>query len=324
MRAVLSPLTGGPETLVVEDVPEPVPGPGEVVIAVAAAALNFMDTLIIADRYQVKPPRPFSPSGECAGTIAAVGDGVANLEVGARVAAYLGYGCAREKVIAPATSVIPVPDGVALDVAATLPVAYGTTIHALKDRGRLQPGETLVVTGATGGVGQAAVEIGKLMEARVIACVTGPDKVDAARAAGADAVIDLSLEDLREQLNVLTGGRGPDVVYDAVGASLVEPLVRSMAWGGRYLVIGFAGGDIPKLPLNLVLLKSVDIVGVHWGKWTERDPDGHVANMRWLMAEVEAGRLSPSIHARYPLERTAEALDEIAGRRVRGKVVLVP
>lgn len=324
MRALLSREVGGPETLVVDEVPEPVPGPGEVVVAVEAAALNFMDTLIIRDRYQVKPPRPFSPSAECAGTVVAVGEGVGAIERGTRVAAYVGHGAARERVAIPASALVPVPDAVPSDVAAGLSVAYGTTVHALKDRARLAPGETLVVTGATGGVGQAAVEVGKLMGARVVACVTGPDKAAAARALGADDVVDVAAEDVKERIKALTGGVGADVVYDAVGADLVEPLVRATGWGGRYLVIGFAGGDIPSLKLNLVLLKSIDVVGVHWGRWTERDPAGQAANMRWLLEAVEAGRLDPKVHARYPLERAAEALGEIEARRVRGKVVLVP
>lgn len=324
MRALLSIEVGGPETLVVGDVPEPAPGPGEVAIAVEAAALNFMDTLIIRDRYQVKPARPFSPSGECAGRVKSVGGSVRGLAVGDRVAAYVGYGAARETVIAPAAALVRVPDAVPLEIAATLPVAYGTTIHALKDRGRLRPGETLVVTGATGGVGQAAVEIGKLMGARVIACVTGPDKVAAAKALGADEVLDVAAGDVKDRVKALTGGAGADVVYDAVGAELAEPLVRATGWGGRYLVIGFAGGEIPKLPLNLVLLKSIDVVGVHWGKWTERDPAGQVANMEWLLGEVAAGRLSPRIHGRYRLEDAEPALRAIEDRSVRGKIVLVP
>lgn len=324
MRALLSIETGGPETLVVTDLPEPTPGPGEVAIAVEAAALNFMDTLIIRDRYQVKPARPFSPSAECAGRVTAVGPGVTTVAIGERVCAYVGHGAARQVVIAPETAVIPVPDAVPSDVAAGLIVAYGTTVHALKDRGRLQPGETLVVTGATGGVGQAAVEIGKLMGARVIGCVGSAEKAAGVLALGADAAIDLSAGDPKEQVKALTDGRGADVVYDAVGADLVDPLVRATAWGGRYLVVGFAGGDIPKLALNLVLLKSIDVVGVHWGAWTARDPEGHRANTRWLLDEVAAGRLKPTVHARYGLDEAAEALAEIAERRVKGKVVLVP
>ncbi|WP_075217260.1 NADPH:quinone oxidoreductase family protein [Mongoliimonas terrestris] len=324
MRAVLSIAPGGPDTLVVRDLPDPVPGAGAVAIAVEAAALNFMDTLIIEDRYQVKPERPFSPSAECAGTIAAIGPGVEGFAIGDRVCAYTGHGAARETVLAPADSLIPIPAGVSAEQAAGLIVAYGTTVHALKDRGRLSPGDWLVVTGATGGVGQAAVEIGRLMGARVIGMVGSAEKAAGVLALGAEAVVDLSSEDPKERVKALTGGAGADVVYDAVGADLVDPLVRATAWGGRYLVVGFAGGDIPKLALNLVLLKSIDVVGVHWGAWTKRDPAGHVANTRWLLAEVAAGRLTPTIHARYPLDQIAEALAEIAGRRVRGKVVLVP
>lgn len=324
MRALLSVETGGPETLIVRDVDPPLPGPGEVVVDVAAAALNFMDTLIIRDRYQVRPERPFSPSGECAGTISAIGEGVTGRRIGDRVMAYVGYGAARETLAVAAAMAVPVPEEVPLEIAATLPVAYGTTVHALRERGRLSRGETLVVTGATGGVGQAAVEIGKLMGARVIACVTGPDKVETARALGADAVIDVSGGDLKEAVKAATDGRGADVVYDAVGADLAEPLIRATGWGGRYLVIGFAGGDIPRVPLNLVLLKSIDLVGVHWGAAVARDPATHASDMRWLLGEVAAGRLKPAIHGRYPLDRAAEALGEIAARRVKGKVVLVP
>lgn len=324
MRALLSTETGGPETLTVADLPEPSPGLGEVVVTVEAAALNFMDTLIIRDRYQVKPARPFSPSAEFAGRVHAVGEGVTAVRTGDRVCGYLGHGAAREKVVSAADALVPVPDAVPADVAAGLIVAYGTTVHALKDRAKLKPGETLVVTGATGGVGQAAVEIGRLMGARVIGCVGSAEKAPAVLALGADAVIDLSAGDLKEAVRALTGGEGADVVYDAVGADLAEPLVRATAWGGRFLVIGFAGGEIPKLPLNLVLLKSIDIVGVHWGAWTARDPEGHRANTAWLLDEVAAGRLKPTIHGRYPLERAAEALGEIAERRVKGKVVLMP
>lgn len=324
MRALLSMETGGPETLVVSDIVEPIAGIGEVIVDVAAAALNFMDTLVIRDRYQVKPPRPFSPSAECAGIISAVGPGVTGRKVGDRVMAYLGHGAARQKVAVAADLAVPVPDEVPLDVAATLPVAYGTTVHALRERGRLGRGQTLVVTGATGGVGQAAVEIGKLMGARVIACVTGSGKIEVARAIGADEVIDVSAGDLKEAVKALTNGEGADVVYDAVGADLAEPLIRATGWGGRYLVIGFAGGEIPKIPLNLVLLKSIDVVGVHWGAAVGRDPASHVSDMRWLLGEVSAGRLRPTISGRYPLERAAEALAEIAERRVKGKIVLVP
>lgn len=324
MRALLSIATGGPETLVVGDIDEPVAGPGDVVIEVEAAGLNFMDTLIIRDRYQVKPARPFSPSGECAGRVVALGEGVLGHAVGDRVAAYTGYGAARERIAVPAVSAVPVPESVSSEAAATLVVAYGTTVHALRDRGRLQPGETLVVTGATGGVGQAAVEIGRIMGARVIACVGSADKMPVAEALGADVVIDASAGDLKAAVRAATDGRGADVVYDAVGADLAEPLVRATAWGGRYLVVGFAGGDIPRIPLNLVLLKSIDIVGVHWGAWTARDPAGHAANTAWLFDQVAAGRLVPTIHGRYRLEDAAEALREIEARRVRGKVVLIP
>lgn len=324
MRAVLSVEPGDPASLVVADIAPPVAGPGEVVVAVESASLNFMDTLIIRDRYQVKPPRPFSPSGECAGRIVALGEGVVGYAEGDRVCAYVGHGAAREQVALPQQALVRIPDAVPSDVASTLVIAYGTTVHALKDRARLRPGETLVVTGATGGVGQAAIEIGRLMGARVIACVGSSEKAASARRLGADAVIDLSASDVKDAVKALTDGRGADVVYDSVGSDLAEPLIRATGWGGRFLVIGFAGGEIPRIPLNLVLLKSIDVVGVHWGAWTARDPDGHRANTEWLLDAVADGRLQPHIHARYPLDDAAAALTEIADRRVRGKVVLVP
>ncbi len=324
MKAILSRAPGGPRDLDLADLPDPVPGPGEVVVAVEAASLNFFDTLIIADRYQYRPERPFSPAGEFAGRVAAIGEGVTGLAAGDRVAAYVKWGAARERIALPASACVRVPEGVASDVAATTFITYGTTLHALQDRARLVAGETLVVLGASGGAGQSAVELGKAMGARVIACASSAEKCAFARSTGADETIDTSAEDLKERIKALTGGAGADVVYDAVGGEQTEPAVRATGWGGRYLVVGFAAGDIPKLPLNLVLLKGIDVLGVFWGRWQEIDPDGHRANTATILELVAKGRLKPHIHARYPLERAAEALEEIAGRKVMGKVVLTP
>jgi NADPH2:quinone reductase len=323
MRALLARTFGPPETLTVEDLPDPLPGPGEVVIGVRAAALNFFDTLIIENRYQFKPELPFSPSGECAGVIEALGPGVEGFSVGERVAAYLGWGAAREQVAAPVDRLVRVPDGLPDAVAAGLTVTYGTSLHALKDRARLEPGETLAVLGAAGGAGLAAVELGRLMGARVIACASSDEKLRLAAAGGAELTLNYTTEPLREGLRRLTDGRGVDVLYDPVGGDLAEPALRSMAWAGRYLVVGFAGGGIPRLPLNLVLLKGCDVQGVFWGAHLERDPAAHRANMADLMAWAAAGRLSAHIDSTFPLERAAEALARIARREAQGKVVLV-
>ncbi|MBH0237303.1 NADPH:quinone oxidoreductase family protein [Methylobrevis albus] len=324
MRAILSTEPGGPESLTLAEIAVPEPGPGEVAVAMEAAALNFFDTLIIRDRYQYRPERPFSPAGEFAGRIIAVGDGVEGFSVGDRVAAYVKWGAAREVVVAPASACVRVPDGVPAAIAATLFITYGTTLHALKDRARLRPGETLCVLGASGGAGLSAIELGKLLGARVIACASSAEKCAFARAAGADETIDTTDGDLKQRLKDLTGGAGVDVVYDAVGGDLTEPAVRATGWGGRYLVVGFAGGDIPKLPLNLVLLKGIDVLGVFWGRWLELDPEAHRANTAEILGHVAAGRLQPHIHATYPLAGIAAALNEIAARKVMGKVVLVP
>lgn len=324
MKAVLCRALTGAEHLLVEDIPDPLPGPGEVLVRVRAAALNFFDTLIVAGKYQVKPDLPFSPGAECSGTIEALGPGVEGWRVGERVIAHLGYGACRELVVAKAERLARIPDAVSDEQAAGLTVTYGTTIHALQDRARLQPGETLAVLGAAGGTGIAAVELGKIMGARVIACASSADKLALARERGADLALDYATEDLKDGLRRLTEGRGVDVVYDPVGADLAEPALRAMAWMGRYLVIGFAGGSIPRLPLNLPLLKSCDIVGVFWGAFVERHPDAHARNQAQLLAWVAEGRLSAHVHAVYPLARTSEALQAIARREAKGKIVVKP
>lgn len=324
MRAVLCKNFGPPDTLVVEDVASPEAGRGEVIVAVKAAALNFFDTLIIENKYQFKPPLPFSPGAEFAGTIKAVGEDVTGFAAGDRVMAYSGWGACREEVAVAADRVVALPAGVDFATAAGLSVTYGTTIHALKDRARLQPGETLCVLGAAGGVGQSAIELGKIMGARVIAAASSDDKLDFCRSIGADETINYSRESLKDRLKELTGGAGADVVYDPVGGELAEQALRATAWEGRFLVIGFAAGDIPRIPLNLVLLKGCQIVGVFWGDFIRRSPQGNAANVAQLVAWCAEGRIKPHIHGLYPLERTAEALGALARREVMGKVVIEP
>ncbi len=322
MKALLCTHYGTPDDLVLTEVPDPTAGEGEVVVRIHAAALNFFDTLIIAGKYQVKPPFPFSPAAECAGVVESVGKAVTTVKVGDRVLAYSRYGAAREKIALPAAQVVRIPGGLDFDHAAGLCVTYGTSYYALKNRAGLKAGESLAVLGASGGVGLAAIEIGKLMGARVIACASSAEKIAFATKHGADAGIDYSKEDLKDGLRRLTDGRGADVIYDPVGGPYSEPALRAMAWEGRFLVVGFAAGDIPKMPLNLVLLKSCDIRGVAWGAWTERDLDGHRGNTAQLLDWAMQGKLSTHMHAVYPLAEAAAALKAIAARQVMGKVIL--
>jgi NADPH2:quinone reductase len=324
MKALLCSRYGTPDDLEVAEVPEPVPGPGQAVVRIEAAALNFFDTLIIAGKYQTKPPFPFSPAAEFAGTVESLGPGTTGLAAGERVLGYAGYGAARQRIAIDAARLVRIPPGVDVDQAAGLCVTYGTTLYALKDRARLKHGETLAVLGASGGVGQAAIELGKLIGARVIACASSAEKLTFARRHGADETIDYAKEDLKDALRRLTDGRGADVIYDPVGGAYAEAALRSIAWEGRYLVVGFAAGEIPKLPLNLVLLKSCDVLGVFWGAWIARDPAGHRANTEQLLAWVAAGKLSPHVHKVYPLGEAAAALKAIAARQVMGKVILRP
>ena len=324
MKAVLCTRPGTPDDLTTADLPEPVPGPGEAVVRVAAAALNFFDLLIIAEKYQYKPEYPFSPAAEFAGVVERLGPGVADLAVGDRVAGYCVWGAARERLAVAADRLVKVPAGLDDNRAAGLSVTYGTSYYALKDRAGLERGETLAVLGASGGVGLAAVELGKILGARVIACASSDDKLAFARAHGADEGINYARDDLREALRRLGGDHGIDVVYDPVGDRFAEPALRSLAWGGRFLVVGFAGGAIPKLPLNLVLLKSCDVRGVFWGSWTERQPAAHRANTADLLRWCAEGKLSAHVHATYPLAEAARALKDIAERKVMGKVVLNP
>ncbi|MBR3194162.1 NADPH:quinone oxidoreductase family protein [Bosea sp. (in: a-proteobacteria)] len=323
MKALLCEALGPAENLVIRDLPEPEPRPGEIAIRVKAAALNFFDTLVIQGRYQVKPPLPFSPSAECAGVVSAVGDGVTDWQIGERAAVWLGHGAARETVVVPTQAAIRIPEELSDHQAAGLFVTYGTAMHGLIQRGGIKPGETLAILGAAGGAGLAAVEIGALLGARVIACASSPEKLALAREHGAQEGLDYAADDLRAGLRRLAP-QGLDALYDTVGGELAEPSLRSMGWGGRYLVVGFAGGEIPKIPLNLLLLKGCDLRGVFWGDFVRRDPAGHRANMERLLAWAAAGQIRAHVHGAFPLEQAAEALALIAGRKVQGKVVLVP
>jgi NADPH:quinone reductase len=324
MKALLCTHYGTPDDLEIADIADPTPAPGEAVVHIKAAALNFFDTLIIANKYQTKPPLPFSPAAEFAGIVESVGAGVSSVKAGDRVMAYCKYGAARERIAIAASMLVKIPDRLDFDRAAGLCVTYGTTLHALKDRAKLAPGETLAVLGASGGVGLAAIELGKIMGARVIACASSAEKIAFAHQHGADDGIDYGTEDLKEALRRVTQGRGADVIYDPVGGAYAEAALRSIAWQGRFLVVGFAAGEIPKLPLNLVLLKGCDVLGVFWGSFIERDPEGHRANAEQLLAWCADGKLSSHVHAVYSLEEAAAALKAIAARQVMGKVILRP
>lgn len=323
MRAVLCKALGGPESLSVEEIVAPEPKADEVVVKVTAIGLNFFDTLIIQGKYQVKPELPFSPGGEIAGVVTKTGSDVRGLKSGDRVMGYVGHGGAREEIAVAARKLALVPKGLSDAAAAGLSITYGTTLHALKDRAGLQKAETLAVLGASGGVGQAAIEIGKLMGAEVIACASSDDKLTFCRALGADHLVNYAALNLKEALKALRP-KGVDVIYDPVGGEFSELGVRALAWNGRFLVVGFAQGDIPKLPLNLVLLKSANIQGVFWGAHIDHEPDKHRANMEQLLAWAAEGRLTPHIHATYRFDEIAAALGAIARREVKGKAILVP
>jgi NADPH:quinone reductase len=322
MKAALCKSLDGPAGIVIEDVAEPKAGPGQVVIGVRTAALNFLDTLITRGKYQVKPELPFSPSGEVAGVVEQVGAGVKSFAVGDRVMACVGYGGAREKVAAAARALVPIPAGVSDAIASGVSVTYGTAIHGLKDRAQLKPGETVAVLGAAGGAGLAAVEIAKLMGARVIAVASSEEKLAVCREHGADEAVNYGAADLKAGLRALTGEAGVDVVYDCVGGPSSEAALRALGWQGRLLVVGFASGEIPKLSLNLLLLKGAAAIGVFWGEAVKRDPAGHRRNMEDVLAWVAEGELNPRVHATFPLARTAEAIGVLDRREAVGKVVL--
>ena len=324
MRAVVCKEFGPPERLVVEELPTPEITDHQVLLDVKAAGVNFPDLLIIENKYQFKPPLPFSPGGEVSGVVRAVGAKVTTLKPGDRVLGAPGFGGFAEEVALDARNVVPIPDAMSFGEAAAFLFTYGTSHYALKDRAALRAGETLLVLGAAGGVGLAAVELGKAMGAKVIAAASSAEKLQVCREHGADEGIDYSKEDLKDRIKALTGGNGADVIYDPVGGDFSEQAFRSIAWEGRFLVIGFAAGPIPKIPLNLVLLKGAQIVGVFWGSFTAREPARHQANIRELMEWYAAGKLKPRISATYPFARVADALGDLAARRVKGKVVLVP
>jgi len=322
MKAVLCKAYGPPESLVVEDVASPEPGPGEVVVSVKAASVNFPDVLIIQNKYQFKPTLPFSPGSEVAGVVKAIGDGVTTARPGDRVMAFTTYGAFAEEVKTEARRLLPLPPGMDFASAAAFGLTYATSDHALRDRGQLAAGETLLVLGAAGGVGLAAIEIGKALGARAIAAASTEDKLAVCRDHGADETINYTTDDLRERIKALTDGRGVDVVYDPVGGSYSEPALRSLAWRGRLLVVGFAAGDIPKIPLNLTLLKGCSIVGVFWGEFTRREPQRFSESMQQLGRWYAEGKLKPHVSQTYPLDRAADALTAMANRQVKGKVVL--
>jgi NADPH2:quinone reductase len=322
MKAVLCKAYGPPETLVVEEVISPDPGPGEVVVSVKAASVNFPDVLIIQNKYQFKPQLPFSPGSEVAGVVKTIGDGVTAVKPGDRVMAFTTYGAFAEEVKTDAKRLLPLPAGMDFTHAAAFGLTYATSDHALRDRGQLAAGETLLVLGAAGGVGLAAIEIGKALAARVIAAASTEEKLAVCREHGADESINYATDDLRERIKSLTDGRGVDVVYDPVGGAYTEAALRSLAWRGRLLVVGFAAGDIPKIPLNLTLLKGCSIVGVFWGEFTRREPQRFAESMQQLGRWYADGKLKPHVSQTYPLERAADALTAMANRQVKGKVVL--
>jgi NADPH2:quinone reductase len=322
MKAVLCKAYGPPETLTIEELSSPTPGPGDVVVSVRAAGVNFPDVLIIENKYQVKPPLPFSPGSELAGVVTTVGADVVGFKPGDAVMAITGYGAFAEEVAVDAKRLLPIPVGMDFVSAAAFGLTYATSEHALCDRGALKAGETLLVLGAAGGVGIAAIEIGKALGARVIACASTDEKLAVCREHGADEGINYATEDLRERIKSLTGGKGPDVVYDPVGGPYTELALRSIAWRGRLLVVGFAAGEIPKIPLNLTLLKGCSIVGVFWGEFTRREPQRFAQAMEKLARWFAEGKLKPHISGTFPLERAADALTLMAERKVKGKVVL--
>ena len=330
MKALLSTQVGGPETLVIEDIPSPEPGPGMVVVSVKAVGVNYPDVLIIEDKYQFKPPRPFSPGSEISGIVKSVGEGVKDLKVGDRVLGNIGSGGMREELLIEGSRMVPIPDSMPYDEAAAFLMTYGTSYYGLKDRGFLKSGETLLVLGAAGGVGLAAVELGKAMGARVIAAASSQEKVDLAIAHGAESGVVYphgpfdrdGQKALANLFKEACGPNGADVIYDGVGGDYAEASLRSIAWEGRFLVVGFPAG-IPKLPLNLTLLKSCQVVGVFWGAAVARDPVAHQQNVKELLELYETGKIRPHVSEHFPLSRAGEAISHLASRRALGKVVVM-
>jgi NADPH2:quinone reductase len=324
MKAVVCKVWGPPERLVLEELPDPQPGPGQAVVEVMAAGVNFPDVLTVQGKYQVRPELPFTPGNEFAGVVRAVGAGVTSVAVGDRVIGFTRTGAFAQQALAPVESLMPMPAGMDFATAAAITLTYGTSHHAVVDRGALQPGETMLVLGAAGGVGLAAIEIGKALGARVIAAASSDEKLAVCRAHGADELINYTTSDLREAIKAATGGKGPDVIYDPVGGPYSEPALRSIAWRGRHLVVGFAAGEIPKLPWNLMLLKGASVVGVFWGDLVRKEPQANLAAMRQMLDWMAQGKLRPLVSRRYRLDETAQALNDMAARKVMGKVVIVP
>ena len=324
MKALLCREFGPEENLTVEDIDAPALQPGHVRIAVKAGGLNFPDLLCVRGQYQFKPPLPFVPGTEGAGEITELGEGAKGVAVGDRVLFNTPVGAFAEEVVVPTVTVTKIPDAMSFEAAAGLTIVYGTSYHALKQRADLQPGQTLLVLGAAGGVGLATVELGKAMGARVIAAASSDEKLAVCREHGADETINYSTENLKDRIKELTGKQGVDVIYDPVGGEYAEQAFRGIAWDGKHLVIGFAAGDIPKLPLNLPLLKGANVVGVFWGAWAMREPDGHTRNMADLFALFEAGKIKPHIAGTYALEDFLDAFNTLSGRKAIGKVVLKP
>ena len=324
MKAIVCKEWGPADDLELQELPDLVPAAGQVVVDVRAAGVNFPDVLTVQGKYQVRPPLPFTPGNEFAGTVRALGEGVRGFAVGDRVIGFTQTGAFAEQALAPAAALMPMPPGMDFDTAAAITLTYGTSHHAVVDRAQLKAGETMLVLGAAGGVGLAAIEIGKALGARVIAAASNAEKLEVCRQHGADVLIDYTKEDLREALKAATGGRGPDVIYDPVGGPYSEPALRSIAYRGRHLVIGFAAGDIPKLPWNLMLLKSASVVGVFWGDFARREPQKNLAAMREMLGWMAEGKLKPLVSKRYQLAETAQALNDMAERKVTGKVVIVP
>ena len=322
MKALLCKTLGLPDTLRVEEIPDPVPGPGQVLVEMKAAGVNFPDALLIQGKYQFKPPLPFAPGAELAGVVVALGEGVKGVKLGQSVIASCQFGAFAEKVVVDSRQIIPMPAGLGFDVAASFTLAYGTSYHAVKGRAGLKAGETLLVLGAAGGVGLAAIQIGKALGARVIAAASTPEKLAICKESGADELINYRSENLRDRLKELTGGKGPDVIYDPVGGEYAEPAFRSIAWGGRYLVVGFANGAIPALPFNLALLKGASIIGVFWGEFVKRQLPDFIKDLGEMFGLIAQGKLRPHISARYPLAQGAQALQDLLDRKVTGKVII--
>lgn len=324
MKALLCTRHGPPDTLIYDEVADPIPGEGEVLIDIRAAGVNFPDVLIIQNLYQTKPPLPFAPGAELAGVVSAVGPGVTDRKVGDRVIGSSTWGAFAERIALPVARTLPMPETLDFEQASAFVLTYGTSYHALIDRGALKAGETVLILGAAGGVGLAAIQIARAVGAKVIAAASSAEKLALCAEHGAVGLINYAGEDLRERIAALTQGQGPDVIYDPVGGVFAEPAFRSIGWRGRYLVVGFANGEIPRLPLNLALLKGASIVGVFWGRYMQSEPERFAADIETLTKWLEQGLIRPHVSARYRLEDGARALEDLVARRVTGKVVLIP